>query len=479
MTYLEGLPDPPAERGGSSPSRGRTFGLLVASVAVVAGAVFAAVNLAGGEANEPTDPVRAIFDAAERGDAIGMLEQLEPGERDALRDPLVDLTKELNRLGVLEDASLSKVTGYELDIRDLELRSNELRDGVQSVRITGGRSTYTVDPSKLPLGPFTLGLAGGEPQAGATSTGSSELRSEGPDDEVVVVRRGDRWYVSLGYTVAEAARRSSGLASSDLGPGVEPEGADSPEDAVRGLFTAATGLDPRGVIALLPPGEMGAVQEYAGLFLDELELGARYARRSTSITMPTLELDADTDGSHALVTIKAVEVDVDVDGGRTSFAYRDGCVELQTPTEDPVRQCQGDDPDQAIRDLNRRRGDAVEVPPLPAFSFLDKRIETGFAATRVDGKWYVSPTRTVLDNLVIALRALEPGDLEKGRDWWRALQDSFESSFDESLRGSIDGWSDLPSGSDEPDDSSPAGPTTTAPATTAPGRAPVSAPPVY
>jgi hypothetical protein len=435
MTYLEGLPEPPVAGAEPSRSPARTLGLLVASVAVVAGAVFAAVNIASGDANAPTDPVRAMFEAAERGDALGMLEQLEPGEREALREPLVDLVDELNRLGILEDASLSELTGYELDVRDLELTAAEVRDGVQAVRIAGGTGAYTVDPSRLPLGPFTLGLIGEPPEE--TTSGETDLRSEGPDEEVVVVRRGDRWYVSLGYSMAESARRESGVTWEDLGPGVEPEGADSPEDAVRALLTAATELDPRRAIELLPPGEMGALQDYAGLFLDGAEFGARMARGSASISMPTLELEADTDGSRALVTITEIELDGEIDG--SSFSYRDGCLEASGPEGEALRVC-GDEGPQALLEqyYGMGFGEGFDVPEPPAFSFLDKSVELGFVTTRVDGKWYVSPTRTLLDNLVAALRVVEPDDLEKARTWWSEIQESFMGAIEDSMSGSFE-----------------------------------------
>jgi hypothetical protein len=436
MTYLEGLPEPPAagDAPAPAPGRGRKLGLVVASVAVVAGAAFAAVNVASGDANEPTDPVRAIFEAAEKGDAIGMLEQLEPGERDALRAPLVDLVDELNRLGILDDASLSELSGYDLEVRDLELAASEVREGVQAVRITGGSSEYAFDPSELPLGPFTLDLTGDPPEE--TTTGSSDLRSEGPDDEVVVVRRGDRWYVSLGYTIAEAARRQSGLTWEDLGPGVEPEGADSPEDAVRELLSAATELDPRRAVSLLPPGEMGALQDYAGLYLDIVEAGARMARGASSIEMPTLELDADTDGSTALVTIREIELTGSFEGG--SFTYRDGCLEVAAPGEDDVRLC-GDDPESLLDEYSGMTGEDLDIPEMPAFSFLDKTPDVGFVTTRVEGKWYVSPTRTLLDSVVAVLRVVEPSDLDKARDWWGELQETFATAFRESIEESMQG----------------------------------------
>jgi hypothetical protein len=441
MTYLEGLPEPPAARATPSPSWGRRVGLAVASVAVVAGAAFAAVNIASGDENEPIDPVREIIEAAERGDVIGILEQLEPGERDALRDPLVDLTEELNRLGVLKDASLSKLTGYELDVNELELQATEVHDGVQRVRVTRGSSTYSFDPSKLPFGPFVRERAGDALASGAISGSSEQLQGDDEDD-VVVVKRGGRWYVSIGYSIAEGARQDADVSWEDMGPGVAPEGADSPQEAVRAILTAASELDPRKVIALLPPGEMGALQTYAGLFIEEAEGAGHFAKRSFSISIPKLELDADTDGNHSIVTIREIEVEADGEG--TVFSYKDGCVEFSGPGAEPVRVCRGDDPSTLFRDLYGITGGfpMPELPTAPSFSFSNKEIQSGITATRVDGRWYVSPTRTLLDNVVSFLKVVQPSDLDKGADWIEELQAAFERAMVESFTGDFESFDD-------------------------------------
>jgi hypothetical protein len=460
MTYLEGLPEPPASQASPAPGRGRRIAIAVASVAVVLAGVFAAVNIAAGEENEPTDPVRAMIEAAERGDAIGILEQLEPGERDALRDPLVAITSELNRLGILEGASLSKLSGYELDVTDLELEASEVADGIQSVRITSGTSTYSVDPSEFPVGPFVRELTGDEP-LGEKDSGESDIRSESEDDEVVVVKRGGRWYVSIGYTIAESARRAVGVTIADMGPGVTADGADSPEDAVRDLLMALSELDVRRMIELLPPGEMGALQAYAGLFIEEAEGAAHLAGRSASIAIPKLDLDADTDGSRSLVTVRDIEIEATVDGGGT-FSYKDGCLRFGGPGQDPIRICEGDDPSEIVQNYLGVTGfpmpDLAETPEMPAFSFLKKQIDLGFTTTRVDGKWYVSPVRTWLDSTATVLEAFEPGDLDLARDWVGELQTwmlTAFTGFDEEMIEQFEEF-DGPSFSDDvPDGESP------------------------
>lgn len=105
--------------------RARTVAVVVGLVAALGAAVFAGLSLAD-DGNNPEDPVRAMFEAVEQGDVLGVLEQLEPGERDALRDPLTDLVDELDRLDILDDADLRDLQGIEISVDDLELVSEQV-----------------------------------------------------------------------------------------------------------------------------------------------------------------------------------------------------------------------------------------------------------------------------------------------------------------------------------------------------------------
>jgi hypothetical protein len=75
-------------------------------------------------------------------------------------------------------------------------------------------------------------------------------------------------------------------------------------------------------------------------------------------------------------------------------------------------------------DVFKSLGFGGTVQP-PDFSFTGKHAKIGFVTTKVDGKWYVSPTRTLLDDVVATLKLVQPSDLDKGRDWVNQLKDSF------------------------------------------------------
>jgi hypothetical protein len=419
--FRAGLP-PEISTVPDAPGTKRRMAIGLAVVVVLIAGTFALVNLAGADENSPTDPVREMIEAAEARDIIGILEQIDPGERDAVRGPLEDMVDELNRLDVFEDASLEEFTGYELEVEDLELEATEVRDGLQAVRITSGTSTQRFNADDLPLGGFVRDLTD---DLDNPSEGTSELAEEDDDEApIVVVERGGRWYVSFGYSIAEGARRADGRSIEELGDGVEPDGADSAEDAVREFMLAAADLDPRRLIELLPPDELGAVQDYAGMFIEEAEGLGAFARRAVKLDISTLELDADTDGDHALVKVEELEFTAKGDGFAVSF--RDGCFSYEVPGMEPDEVCKGDEPTEALP-----FGDLE----LPDFSFVEKRLDVGFVATRVDGKWFVSPVRTVLENFVAALRLVEPGDLDKGVDWFEELQGTFGQMLGEALLG--------------------------------------------
>ena len=408
---------PPVER-----KRGRRIGVALAAVAVVAGGLFAALSLSS-ESNSPDDPVRAMFESAEKGDVLGVLEQLDPGERDAIRQPLIDIVGELNRLEVLKDADLGKISGLELHVDDLKLTTDRLGDGVARIKIAGGTGSYRVEVAKLPLGRFVRDLLGDSNNE--VNSGSDSLKSTSDNDFVATVRRGDRWYVSIGYSIAEQARGDRPF--DQMGPALDAKGADSPEDAVRQMIQAGAGLDVRRMLELLPPDEMAAVHEYAGLFLAEAESGAADARADTHITIPTLELDSDTHGDEALVTIKKIEVEAQGEFG--TFSVKDGCFHF-SGEDIPARDlCPGDNPTDALGVTPFGLfGDPTQVTP-PKLSFTGKTARVGIVTTKVDGQWYVSPVRTVLDDLVAVMRLAEPHDLDEIRDYFDRLTSSFDTSF--------------------------------------------------
>jgi hypothetical protein len=417
-TELTLEPEPaPRQRAGG----GRIIAGLVAVVAVLAAGVFA-VNALQAEDNGPEDPVRAMFEAAAKSDVIGVLEQLLPGERDALKGPLSELVEQLNRLEVLDGADLADIDGVDLAFDDLKFETEKRSDDLASVRVTGGTGSYRIDLAELPIGDFVLDIIG-RPLEG-TEADADELAMEGDGDAITTVRRDGTWYVSIGYSVAEQARQAAGVELSRLGEGVTAAGAESPEAAVEAMFGAVTSLDVRRMIGLLPPDEMGPVQEYAELFLPSAEQGLSQAGGMFSLQVSNLELDSDTDGDEAVVKVRNAEVSGNFGGMR--FDYADGCATMSPPPGvegDPERICSDDDPTSVMGLLGGGfpfgglRGLDAETMTPPKLSFEGKQADVGIVTTEVDGRWYISPTRTMLDALVESLELFQRSDLDALREY--------------------------------------------------------------
>ncbi|MEX2658738.1 MAG: hypothetical protein WD232_03500, partial [Acidimicrobiales bacterium] len=262
---LPPYPAPPPSR------RGPAFvGIAVAAVLAVAAGAFAITSMGNDTPSTPEAAVEALFSALEDQDVLGILATLAPGERQVYQPFIEDMVGELQRLDVLAgDLDLAAIDGIEIDVDGLELRSSTLGKGVSSVSITGGTITSTLRPAEVPIGSFVRELMEDSGVGMEPVTSTEPLAADEPF-EIVVIDDGG-WHVSLHYSIAELARKEAGVAAPAFGQGVQPEGADSPEGAVRALLEAAVDLDLRRVIALTPPGEMSALHDYAPLFLDDVE----------------------------------------------------------------------------------------------------------------------------------------------------------------------------------------------------------------
>ena len=408
-------PEPPPPRR----SKRTLVALVVGVVAVLGGGVFAATQLIG-SSSSPEAAVEKLFEAAADEDFLGLLEALPPGERDVLKGPIEDIATELKRLEILSgDADLGDFAGVEIEVDDLELSSSPIRDGMAEVRIDRGILRSSADPAKLPLGRFVRDVAGDDlAQATASAPEVSDLRGDGPTEVLVAVEEDGRWYFSLWYTVAELSRRESGAPMPDLARRVNANGADSAEGAVDAFLRAAVRLDLQRMIELLPPDEARALHDYAPLFLDEAREAGEEFRRSVQVDITQLDLrTAGRNGDRTLVQIERLGFDGVVRDENLRITYRDGCATLApiTGRGQPERICPGDFEDGAPELFERFLG--TDSPDIDV-----EQPALGFATVERDGKWYVSPTATVLDNILAVLKVLDRGDLDALRD----LAEEFE-----------------------------------------------------
>jgi hypothetical protein len=385
-----------------APSRTRPGALVAIGVGVAAALVatlFAVTSLGANDgAATPEAAVERLFDAVSNEDLVGVLESLTPGERSAMLPGIRGVASELQRLRILsDDLDLGGLSGIEFDVAGLELASEGLGPGVAGVAITAGTITSTFEPASLPIGDnlaALLDLADLHPADLEPDTTTEDL-SEG-DVHIAVIEEGGGWHVSLLYSIAEAARRDAGLPVPAFGAGVAAAGASSPEAVVEELAAAATRLDLRRAIALLAPDEMRALQDYAPLFLDEVEAERDewLADEDVELTIDRLDLETDRDGDTAFVSISGFAIRGTVVGETGSAGFDGDCFRFTDGT-DEEEHCLSDDQELDLgRDIDH----------------TDLRL--GVTVVERDGAWYLSPVRTSVELTLASLRLLEPQDLE-------------------------------------------------------------------
>ena len=237
-------PPPAAAPGRRSPVK--VVGLVVGVMALLGATLFAvsALDQPDGSAS-PEAAVRQLFDAISHRDALGVIEALPANERDVLRQPAVDITQELQRLGILSSFSLDSIPGAQLTVQNLQLTTDDVAPGVVRVNVVGGTISGHSIPSELPIGSHLHAILqkdfpGSTPPARPPSRG----RPGRPAPGVGPVKDGGGWHVSLGYTIANAIHGDS-AGKPDFAAAPAPVGSATPDGAVRDLVAAATAVNLR------------------------------------------------------------------------------------------------------------------------------------------------------------------------------------------------------------------------------------------
>ena len=383
---------------------GRFAPLAIGSVLVLGGAGFVVTNMAdsAGAKNSPEQAVEQLFAALDKEDVIGMLESVTPAERDALMDPVTTMRDHLVRLGVASDElNLHDVKGFDFQVEDLKVRSTPLSENVAMVEATSGRITSIARPRELPAGSTVTKMLDENDESLADAEDNIETTelSAGDGMRLMVVKRNGRWGISLGYSVFELARRDGGKPLPAFGSGEIPAlGADTPEAAVEGLTDAFAQGDLKAIIGHLDPLEAAAAYDYVPLYLKD----AKAPMRDLDAAVKSLSLDTASTGKgdRRTVTIKGFKAVLQSDGDQTSVDWDGRCMTVKAPDQAVEKTCT----------------DSQELNDFSALQELfgkDLLASMGVAVHQVDGKWYVSPTRTVLDNVNVYLGAVNDDALER------------------------------------------------------------------
>ncbi|HEX2784815.1 MAG TPA: hypothetical protein VHN36_14620, partial [Ilumatobacteraceae bacterium] len=221
-------------------SNGKVVGGLVAVLALLGAGGFAVTKIVAGNdggAASPSEVGTRLMDALSAEDALGVVDLLLPGERDTLRQPLIDLVDNLKRLGVADNtADLEKIGGFDISFQDVQVGATPTNvDDVSDIDITAtGR--VSVDGRDVPIGQLLIDEAfgGNRPDLGSDPSESAI------DWKLATVKRDGRWYLSAFYSIAESVRADG----QDIPENpIVARGADTPEGAVQAIFDAVDDLD--------------------------------------------------------------------------------------------------------------------------------------------------------------------------------------------------------------------------------------------
>ncbi|MEE9416504.1 MAG: hypothetical protein V3V01_14565 [Acidimicrobiales bacterium] len=398
---------------------------LVAVLVLAAGSVAAITQFSSSAADGAESPEAAVqefFVALGDEDLLGAAELIEPSERRTLVNPGIEIVGELQRLGVLaDDLDLSSVDGIDLQFDNMTYSPESLGGGVVRVAVDG-QATLIGNVAELPLGSLVTDRLDEE---------LAELAEEGPETNVeemaglgvVAVERDGGWYVSMWYSVAEAARRSSGLAGLPaFGNGPTPSGGDSPEDAVWAMANGVSALSLEEMLAAIDPEEAAALYDYSTLFLDDAqaELDKALAENNVEITFDRIDMRSETNGDDGSVWLDGVAVTAVVEEtGRVSIDSEAACLVFVESYEDGTNECM----------FTKAQLDDAQAELGTSFTDSDA---AAVRVHRVDGRWYLSPTASITEPILGLLRQLGREQLES----W--IDDPF-SLFEEAGLGDLGG----------------------------------------
>ncbi len=368
-------------------------------------------------------------------------------------DAGLEVADELVRLEVLaDDLDLGAVRGLDVEFTDVEIRRETPRPGLAHLYVEQGVVATSVDVADLPLGPLVLDRA---PEDFLTHLDREVTPLRPASNPIVAVQVDGRWYLSHWYSIAENARLVADLPLPDSGRRPASIGAETPAEAVSGLFDELLRLDVQRMIGMLDPVEAAALYDYAPLFLDDVTANANDLLDSLGDdgwvwAIEELSLSSVADGDRARVTIERVEFGAANDAGHTlDVEFSPDHVRFALNSADFWGEPYSVEWESAGECFTMTYEDSVDggteevcgedlVGPLPAGltgTFADSTSTTSVTLSlhRVDGRWFISPTDTVADLVIDALRELEPDGVADLVDSFSELVASPGSSWGRTL----------------------------------------------
>jgi hypothetical protein len=401
----------------SSPAvRRRPVRTALAGLAVVGAVGFALVSLTAADgAGSPEEAVEAFFAAIDAEDAIGVVESLEPSEREILLASLDETRAEAERMEVADGSlDLREVVGLEIEVRDLAMAPTVLADDVVALDLSAGTVSTAADLDRLPLGAVVREVIDraedGEEWEHIERHPAGEIDLAGV--RVVAVQRGGTWHVSLLHSIAEAIRADldGPPAYPDAADAIAAVGAASPEAAVREGIEAALALDVRKLIELTPADEAAVLHTYGPILVAEAEASLGGERPRNAASDIDLEVSDGPDGRKH-VTANSLTLTFVGGSGTQTIEYVGGCTtHLFTLSEGRRADLEaelGPDWEQERPWLGHPAEEATWCEAeldwrdafLP-FGFLSSPASSTIVVEQHDGRWFLSPVRSLFETAI-------------------------------------------------------------------------------
>jgi hypothetical protein len=436
-------------------SKGKVIGGVVAVAALLGGGGFAISKIASGSdggAASPNEVGTRLIDSLSQEDALGVVDLLLPGERETMRQPLIDIVDNLKRLEVADNtATLSKVGGFDISFKAVHVVAMPTNVGdITNIEITG-TGTTTVDGKTVPIGNMLIDKAFN----GKRPNMDSDASSSDIDWKLATVNRGGRWYLSAFYSLAEQIRSSS----DDIPvTGLTVRGSTTPEGAVQAMFDAVDGLDLEALIGAMNPNEAEALQRYAPIFIDDAQQALD--DQSTKIKFSDTKFSVTGSGDRRTVGVDALTMNAEVNGDTITVESKGGCV-VVTSNDTTTDSCKsGDSIDTTLTTLGLDDNpDVKALVKTVQDAFADIK-PVGITVRQVNGRWFLSPIGTMTDAMIAVMNALDKNELTDIIDGAKKVVDSFLT--DGGIFGSVPGID--PTISDPTLDPSTTDPTSTDPA---------------
>lgn len=322
----------PAPKG---PPIGKIVGISAGILLLVGGGAFAYTQFVKPKSNTPVQAVESFYTALANADMIGLAETLDPGERDIMLDSMVPMVAEMNRLEFFKDADLKKFQGISGSFTNYKATHKNLRDDLAEVTIQTGTLVTNFDPKALPLGKNIKDAFKDVLDTAEKTSTTTELK----DTPFVVHKTGNKWYVSLNYSVAEENRRTENELGNPIAvplktAGTQAKGADTPEAAVAQMMQASADLNISRMIELVPPDELPALQNYSDTFLPSAEKNVAAASGQYKLTV-TPKLRSESVGKdRAVVFVDDLPFNFSVDNDDVTIKvnYADSKVDAAVKT---------------------------------------------------------------------------------------------------------------------------------------------------